>query len=172
MGSQRVGHYWATEQQRFVITFLPRSKHLLVSWLRSLSAVILEPKKIKSTTAATFSPSICLEVMGLNPMILHFLMLSFRPALSLSSFTFIKRFFNSSSLSAIRVVSSTYLRLLSLWAILIPVCASSNPDNAEWGLRERDENKSGPFWSGEQRGLKVPGHVPGRGGPEREEGLC
>ena len=49
-----------------VITFLPRSKHLLISWLQSPSAVILEPRKIKS---ATVSPSICYEVMGLDAMI-------------------------------------------------------------------------------------------------------
>ena len=54
---------------RLVITFLPRSKHLLISWLQSPSAVILEPKKIKS---ATVSPSICHEVMGLDAMILVF----------------------------------------------------------------------------------------------------
>ena len=54
---------------RLVITFLLRSKHLLISWLQSLSAVILEPKKIKS---ATVSPSICYEVMGLDAMILVF----------------------------------------------------------------------------------------------------
>ena len=49
---------------RFVIAFLPRNKHLLISWLRSPSAVILEPKKIKSATVSTVSPSICHEVMG------------------------------------------------------------------------------------------------------------
>ena len=49
---------------RLVITFLPRSKHLLISWLQSPSALILEPKKIKSDTASTVSPSICHEVMG------------------------------------------------------------------------------------------------------------
>ena len=52
---------------RLVITFLPRSKHLLISWLQSPSAVILEPRKIKSDTV---SPSICHEVMGLDAMIL------------------------------------------------------------------------------------------------------
>ena len=49
---------------RFVIAFLPRSKHLLISWLQSLSAVILEPKKEKSVTVSPFFPSICHEVMG------------------------------------------------------------------------------------------------------------
>ena len=57
---------------RFVIAFLPRSKHLLISWLQSQSAVILEPKKIKSAIVSTFSPSICHEVMGLDAMILVF----------------------------------------------------------------------------------------------------
>ena len=52
---------------RFVIAFLPKSKHLLISWLQSPSAVILEPKKRKSVTASTFSPSICHEVMGWMP---------------------------------------------------------------------------------------------------------
>ena len=49
---------------RLVITFLPRSKHLLISWLQSPSAVILEPKKVKSVTVSTVSPSVCHEVMG------------------------------------------------------------------------------------------------------------
>ena len=52
-----------------VITFLPRSKRLLISWLQSPSAVILEPKKIKSDTVYTVSPSICHEVMGPDAMI-------------------------------------------------------------------------------------------------------
>ena len=52
---------------RLVITFLPKSKHLLSSWLQSPSAVILEPPKIKSATVSTVSPSICHEVMGLMP---------------------------------------------------------------------------------------------------------
>ena len=51
---------------RFLIAFLPRSKRLLISWLQSPSAVILEPKKIKSATVSTVSPSICHEVMGLD----------------------------------------------------------------------------------------------------------
>ena len=56
---------------RLVITFLPRSKHLLISWLQSLCAVILEPKNIKSATVSTLSPSICHEVMGLDLSFLH-----------------------------------------------------------------------------------------------------
>ena len=66
--------------------------------------------------------------MGLDAMILVFWMLSFKPTFSLSSFTFIKRLFSSSSLSAIRVVLSAYLKLLIfLLAVLIPACASSSP---------------------------------------------
>ena len=84
---------------RLVITFLPRSKLLLISWLKSASAVVLEPPKIKSDTVSTVSPSISLEVMGPDAMILVFRMLSFKPTFLLSSFTFIKRFFSSSSLS-------------------------------------------------------------------------
>ena len=121
---------------RLVITFLPRSKHILISWLPSPSAVILEPQKlksdtvssvspsishevmgpdamippsavileppkIKSDTVSTLSPSISYEVMGPDAMILVFWMLSFKPTFSLSTFTFIKRFFSSSSLSAV-----------------------------------------------------------------------
>ena len=97
---------------RLVIAFLPRSKHLLISWLQSPSAVILEPPKIKSITVSTVFPSVYHEVMGPDAMILVFWMLSFKPTFSMSSFTFIKRLFSSSSLSAIRVVSSAYLRLL------------------------------------------------------------
>ena len=54
---------------RLAIAFLPRSKHLLISWLQSLSIVILKPKKIKSVTISTFPPSICHEVMGQDVMI-------------------------------------------------------------------------------------------------------
>ena len=78
-------------QSRLVITFLPRSKRLLISWLQSPSAVILEPPKIKSDTVSTVSPSICHEVMGPDAMIFIFWTLSFKPTFSLSSFTFIQR---------------------------------------------------------------------------------
>ena len=57
---------------RFVIAFLPKSKHLLISWLQSPSAVILEPKKIKFVTVSIVSPSICHKVMGLDAMIFVF----------------------------------------------------------------------------------------------------
>ena len=96
---------------RFVIAFLPRSNCLLISWLQSISAVILEPKKRKSVTISTFYLSIFHEEMGPD-VIIFFLIFSFKPALSLSSFTLIKRLFSSSLLSAIRVVSFMYLRLL------------------------------------------------------------
>ena len=126
---------------RLVIDFLPRSKHLLfyfiiiiiflhllISWLHSPTAVILEPPKIKSFTVSTISPSICHEVIGLDAMISLFWMLSFKPTFSLSSFTLMKSIFSSSLLSAIEVISSAYLRLLLfLPTILMPDCASSSP---------------------------------------------
>ena len=62
---------------RLVITFLPRSKRLLISWLQSPFAVILKPPKIKSFTVSTVSPSICHEVMGLDVMILVYLNVEF-----------------------------------------------------------------------------------------------
>ena len=86
---------------RLVIAFLSRSKRLLISWLQWPSALILEPKKIKSDTVSIDSSSICYEVMGLDVMIFVFWMLSFKPAFSLSSFTFIKRLLRSSLLSAL-----------------------------------------------------------------------
>ena len=91
-GSQTVRKNWVTEQQLLQV-FLPRSKYLLISWLQSQSSVILEPEKRKSVT--TFSPSVCHAVMGLDAMILVFLIFSLKPALSLSSFTLIKRLFIS-----------------------------------------------------------------------------
>ena len=108
--------------------FQEASECLLISWLQSPSAVILEPKKIKSDTVCIFSPIYLPWNDGTECLGLCFLMLSFKPASSLSSFTFIKRIFSSPLLSAIRVVSSAYLRLLIfLPAILIPACASSSP---------------------------------------------
>ena len=75
-----------------------------------------------------FFTSICHEMMGPDAMILVFWRLSFKPTFSLSSLTFIKRLFSSSLLSAIRMVSSAYLRLLIfLLEILIPACTSSSP---------------------------------------------
>ena len=92
---------------RLVITFLPGSKRLFISRLQSPSAMILEPPKIKSDTVSTVSPSISHEVMGPDAMIFVFWMLRFKQTFSLSSSTFTKRLFSSSSLSARRVVSST-----------------------------------------------------------------
>ena len=109
----------------FVIAFLPRIKCLLNSWLQSPSTVILEPKNIKYATFPIFSSSISHEVIGPDAIILVFWMLKFKPAFSLSSFTFIKRLFSSSLLFAIRVYH-LHVRLLFLLAILIPACASSS----------------------------------------------
>ena len=110
---------------RFFIAFLPRSKCHLISWLQSLSTVILEPKKIKSVSISIVSPSMCHEVMGPDSMILVLWMLSFKSAFSLSSFTFVMRLFTS-SLSAIRVLSSASLKLLIfLQATSIPAYNSS-----------------------------------------------
>ena len=111
---------------RLLITFLPRSKHLLISWLLSPSAVILEPPKIVSHCFSIYltwrDGTECLTLS------LVFWKLNFKPKFLLSSFTFIKRLFLSSSLSAIRVVSFAYLWLLIfLLAILIPACASYSP---------------------------------------------
>ena len=73
---------------RSVIAFLPRGKHLLISWLQSPSAVILELQKIKSVTVFIVSPSICHEVMGPDAMILVFSILSFKPTFSTLLFHF------------------------------------------------------------------------------------
>ena len=119
---------------RLVIVFLSRSKCLLISWLQSPSTVILEHKKI--VTVSTVSPSIHREVMGLDAMIFIFWLLSFKPAFLFSCFTFIKRLFSFSSLSATEVVSLAYLAylrlLIFLLAILIPACASCSLAFA-WG---------------------------------------
>ena len=111
---------------RLVTDFLPRSKHFLISWLQSPSAVILEPPKNKVWH--------CFPIYfpwsdGPEAMIFVFWMVSIKPTFTLSSFTFINRLFSSSSLSAIRMVSSAYLMLLIfLPAILIQACASSSPE--------------------------------------------
>ena len=128
---------WVTGHSA-VIRGLEQKPHLVWHWASHFSfqslcvligeAVILELRKMKSVTVSTVSSSICHEVMGLDAMILVFWMSSFKPAFSLSSFTFIEKFFSSSSFSAIRVVSPAYLRLLVfLPAILIPACVSFSP---------------------------------------------
>ena len=70
---------------RLVIAFLPRTKCLLISWLLSPRAVILEAKKLKSLPVSIVSPSMCHEMMGTDALILVFRMLSFKPTFSLSS---------------------------------------------------------------------------------------
>ena len=84
---------------RLIITFLPRSRGLLISWLQWPSAVILERPKIKSLIISIVSPSIFHEVMGPDAMILVFWMLHFKPAFWLSSLAFSKRLFSYSWLS-------------------------------------------------------------------------
>ena len=96
---------------RLVIIFLQRSNCLLISWLQSLFAVILEHKKIKSVTVSTVFPFICHDMMRPDAKILVFWMLSFKPAFPLSSFIFIKRLFSSSSVSTIRMC----LRIWGYW---------------------------------------------------------
>ena len=100
---------------KLVIAFLPRSRHLLISCLQSASAVILEPSKIKSAVVSTVSPSISHEVMGLDAMILVFWMLSFKPAFSLSYFTFMERLFSSSLFSAVRAISSALSEVIDIF---------------------------------------------------------
>ena len=124
---------------RLVITFLPRSKRLLILWLQSSSAVILEPPKIKSVTVFTVSLYICHEVMGPDAMILIFWMLSFKPTFSLFSFTFIKRLYSFSSLSAIRVVSSA---LLSCVQFFVTPWTAAHQTPPSMGLSTQE------YWSG------------------------
>ena len=111
---------------RLVITFLLRSKRLLISWLQSPSEVILEPQNKVSHCFHCF-PIYLPWGDGTGCHDLSFLNVELKPTFSLSTFTFIKRLFSSSSLSVIRVVSSAYLRLLIFFlAILILACASSS----------------------------------------------
>ena len=96
----------------------------LISWLQSPSAVILEPNKIKSVTAPTFSSSICSEPMGLDAIIFN---MEFQASLFILFFHLHQEAVRFLSLSAIRVVSSACLRLLIfLPANLIPHCDSSS----------------------------------------------
>ena len=111
---------------RFVITFLPRSSHLLISRLQSPSTVILEPERKSVTHRFHLFPFHlpCSNGAGRHDLSLIF---SLKPALPLFSFILIKRLFSSPSLSAIRVLSSVYLRLLMfLLPVLIPACNSSS----------------------------------------------
>ena len=105
----------------FVITFLPRSKHLPFSWLQSPSAVIFGAQEEKICHCFPFYPFYLLWSDGTGCCDLVFLMLSFKPDSSLSSSTFIKKLFSSSSLSAIRVVPSAYLSfLITINSVLLP----------------------------------------------------
>ena len=113
---------------RLVVTFLPRSKRLVISWLQSPSAVILEPKKIKLLTVSIVSPSICHEVMGPDAMILVSWMLSFKPTFSLSSFTFIKRFFHSSSFFSSKTSLCERSNLSKSWMMHILVNVLTNTE--------------------------------------------
>ena len=113
---------------RLVITFLPRSKHVLISWLKSTSAVILEPPKKSLTLFPLFPHLFPMKWWDQKPWSSFSEYWTLSQLFPLSTFTFIKRLFSSSSLSAIRVVSSAYLRLLIfLPAILVPACASFQP---------------------------------------------
>ena len=137
---------------RFVIAFLLQSKGLLISWLQSPFAVIWEPKKIKSVTFSIFSPSVCYEVWSDGTRCHDLSFLNVSQIFSLSSFTFIKRLLSSFLLSAIRVVSSAYLRLLIfLPAILIPTCASSSPAfhmmYSAQKLNKQDDNILFQIWN-------------------------
>ena len=112
---------------RFVIAFLPRRTCLSVSWLQSPLAVFLEPKKIKSYTTSVFPLLFAMKWWDQVPWCQFF-----ECWVSSQLFTLLfqphQRLFSSSSFSAIRVVSSAYLRLLIfLPAILSPACASSSP---------------------------------------------
>ena len=97
---------------RFIVPFFPRSKHLLISWLVVTVHTDFGAQEDKICHRFQISPSICHEVMGLDAMIFFFffLILNFKPAFSLSSFTLIKRLFSSSFLSAIRVVLSAEIQ--------------------------------------------------------------
>ena len=111
-----------------VITFFPRSKHLLISSWQLPSAVILEPKKLKSVTDSIVSPFICHEVMGPDAMILVFCCFKlafFTLLFHQEDFQFLFTFCHK---GCVICISSAYLRLLIfLQAILIPACASSSP---------------------------------------------
>ena len=110
---------------RLVTAFLPRASIFIFHAYSHHFQWLWRPK---SLTIAIVSPSICHEVMGSDAMILVFWMVSFKPTFSLSSFTILERLFSSSLLSAIRMVSSAYPRLLIFHlAILILACASSSP---------------------------------------------
>ena len=107
---------------RFITAFLLRSKHLLISWLKSPAAVNFADQENKVCHYFYFLPIYLNELIGLNVMIFIFWMLSLKPAFLPSSFTFINRLFSSSSLSAVRVVWSYLKLLIFLPAVLFSFC--------------------------------------------------
>ena len=110
-----------TTLSRFVITFHPKSKHLLISWLQSPSAVISEPKKLKSVSVSIVSPSIGHDVMEPEAMILVFWMLSFKPAFSL----LFQKSSSRGSLILLHFLPLEYVKfLIFLLVILTPGYAS------------------------------------------------
>ena len=143
---------------RFVIGFFPKSKHLLIPWLQSLFMLIFKPRKMKSDSFYFFHIYLpWSDRTGCHH--LHVWMLTFKPAFLLSTCTFIKSLFSSSSLSAIKVVYYAYLRLLILLqAILIP--AYESPSSAfhvmyyyACKLSKQDDNiqpwhTPSQFWTG------------------------
>ena len=114
----------------FVIAFLPRSKRLLISWLQSSSAVILEPLKIKFLTVSIISLSIYHEVVGLDATILVFSMLSFRPAFLVSCFIFIKRLF-------IRQMKIKTIMISCLIPVRMPIIKKSTNNKCWSGCGEK-----------------------------------
>ena len=137
---------------RLVIAFLPKSKHLLISWLQSPSAVILEPPKIVCHCFYCY-PIYLPWSDGIRCHDFGFLNAEFYANFSLSSFTFFKRLFSSSSPFFIRVVSSVYLRLLIfLPTILIPACASSSINDNTESTKKSTKGKS---WGGRDKGSWV-----------------
>ena len=110
---------------RLVIAFLPRIKRLLMPWLQSPSAVILEPKKIKSGSVSSVFPSFGHEVMGLCAMILVLWMWYFKPAFH-SSLSSSSKLCSSFSLSAIKVVLFAYLRLLAFLLRILNLASASS----------------------------------------------
>jgi len=124
---------------RFVIAFLQRGKHLLISWLQSLSIVILEPKKTISVTFLLLPHLFAMKWWDQMPRS-YFFECWVSTSFSTLSFTLIKRLFSSSSISAFRVVSSAYLRLLIfLPEILMLASDSSSPVfHSSWKLSKQD----------------------------------
>ena len=109
-----------------VIAFLPQGKRLLILWLQSPSAVIVEPQKVKSATVSSVPHLFAMKWWDLMTWSSFLECWTLRKFFTLL-FHFVKRFFSCSSLSAIRVVSSAYLRLLIfLPVILVTACASSS----------------------------------------------